>query len=318
MQAAEKEDSVEQARALPVPSVQMDMRELKGVRPVLRDRLRFSIVLGICLLVHILALVPLPFLASDAEAPAEEIIPVELISEPAPEPAPEPPVEPEPPEAVAPPEEKPAALDEKPATDAARSADQDRESGKSAVSPESAPPESAPPEPPKPVSPEISKPELPEIAPEPAPLLPEALAPVPEALAPEALAPMPEQVPPPLPPQRPVFAPMTPLPSFQFEAPARRMQFPGGNAEPTYLSTLYGLIMKQMQTPQMPKTQRQVPGRIVFGIGRDGRIFQEAIVTSSGVIELDRAALAAVRRASPFPPPPNGGSIQIRFDYGAD
>ena len=108
---------------------------------------------------------------------------------------------------------------------------------------------------------------------------------------------------------------MEPLPDFKFEAPAQRMPFPGGNAQPTYLSMLYGMIMQHMFTQQIDLPKEMLRVRIAFAIGRDGRVFQEGIVKSSGMPELDRAALTAVRRAGPFPLPPGGGPIYLTFDY---
>ena len=75
--------------------------------------------------------------------------------------------------------------------------------------------------------------------------------------------------------------------------------------------------MKQMRTPARPTNGRNYQGRVVFGIVSDGRLIQEAIAIPSGMPELDAAAIAAVRRAAPYPPPPNGGPIYIRFDYGS-
>lgn len=44
--------------------------------------------------------------------------------------------------------------------------------------------------------------------------------------------------------------------------------------------------------------------RVSFVVGRDGRIVSEAIEKTSGVAAVDKAALAMLDRAAPFPPMP--------------
>jgi periplasmic protein TonB len=46
--------------------------------------------------------------------------------------------------------------------------------------------------------------------------------------------------------------------------------------------------------------------RLAFSIDRTGRVLASRIVHSSGSEALDQEALALVRRAAPFPPPPAG------------
>ena len=56
---------------------------------------------------------------------------------------------------------------------------------------------------------------------------------------------------------------------------------------------------------------------VTFAIGPAGGIRAARISRSSGKTQLDQAALASVRSAAPFPPPPQGAkstySIQIYF-----
>ncbi|HYC26378.1 MAG TPA: TonB family protein, partial [Roseiarcus sp.] len=49
-----------------------------------------------------------------------------------------------------------------------------------------------------------------------------------------------------------------------------------------------------------------------------GNLGQRRISQSSGSRELDRAAYEAIGQASPFPPPPQGAPIGLRFTYGAN
>jgi protein TonB len=53
---------------------------------------------------------------------------------------------------------------------------------------------------------------------------------------------------------------------------------------------------------------------VTFTIGRDGRLLSSRLVQSSHAALLDEAALATVRRASPFPPPP-ANMAGARFDF---
>ncbi|MDB5597479.1 MAG: energy transducer TonB [Hyphomicrobiales bacterium] len=174
-------------------------------------------------------------------------------------------------------------LDEKPVSDFVRSTEQDRESGKDALPP------------PEQQSSEIQ--------------------PAPERLEPLANSePILAQA---LPPKMQQYALMAPLPDFDFKAPAKRTQDTRGSADPGYLSTLYGRIMKEMRVPKTPPSSRRIHGRVVFGVLSSGRIIQEAIAIRSGVPELDAMALAAVRKGEPYARPPNGGPVYIVFDYGA-
>lgn len=57
-----------------------------------------------------------------------------------------------------------------------------------------------------------------------------------------------------------------------------------------------------------------------FSLSFDGSLFNATIAKSSGIDTLDRASLAAVRAASPFPSPPPGASLEqltftVPFDY---
>ena len=280
----------DEAGAVALPAVEIDLRALVPSGRIRRDRRRFAAIFILCLVVHLAALVPLPFVDQDIP-PQEEAVPVEIIVEPPPEQAEQEPAK-QPEEQVKDVEEQPAPVqqtfDEKAATDAARSAENDVKAQEQKQEPPQEPPQEQ----------KQDAPQSSEVAPD---------EPV------YADVPLPPRIPQAR--QGLSSLEMEPLPDFKFEAPARRMPFPGGNADPTYLSTLYGMIMKHMFTPQMDRSAEVVRGRIAFAIGRDGRVFQEGIAKSSGFAELDRAALTAVRRAGPFPLPPGGGPVYLTFDY---
>jgi protein TonB len=150
-----------------------------------------------------------------------------------------------------------------------------------------------------------------------APEMQAAIEPPPPAPEPEPLL---EAIPEPLPPPQPAAKPLprftgfTPLPEFQFKEPlAKRSDLPKGTAEPGYMSTLYGMIMRKM--PSYPQSSRPMRVRVSFLIRGNGSIAQEVIAMPSGAPLLDAMALGAVRRAAPFPPPPNGGPLRLYFEY---
>lgn len=55
----------------------------------------------------------------------------------------------------------------------------------------------------------------------------------------------------------------------------------------------------------------QGSGRVAFKLDGNGRVTSVKVVGSPGVESFDRAAIAMVQRASPFPPPPGGRAIDI-------
>jgi len=270
--------------AIPVSPVKVDLGHI-GTPHVWAERLRFSAVVALSLGLHLALALMLATQEKQAKVTqTEEAIPVEVVLEqPAEAAEPEPTAAEEAPtEETAQPNEEEPAIEEEPASDFARSAEQDREDGKAS---EQAVEETKPPPPQQEAAPEA----------------PSDPAPVAKPVAKPALR----------------FSGFEPLPDFQFkELPARRSDGPSGTAEPGYLSTLYGLIMRKM--PPLPKETRSARGRVTFGIQSNGRIFQETIAIPSGSTFLDAAALAAVRRAAPFPAPPKGGPVYMRFDYGPD
>jgi protein TonB len=56
--------------------------------------------------------------------------------------------------------------------------------------------------------------------------------------------------------------------------------------------------------------------RVIFSLGRDGRVLSVSLAQGSGTSVLDQAALAVVRRAAPFPPFP-ADIRESRLDLGA-
>jgi periplasmic protein TonB len=56
---------------------------------------------------------------------------------------------------------------------------------------------------------------------------------------------------------------------------------------------------------------------VTFGVSSSGNLTHVSVNRSSGSRELDRLAILAVRRANPFPPPPDGGAhtFTVPFDF---
>ena len=113
----------------------------------------------------------------------------------------------------------------------------------------------------------------------------------------------------------PNFAPM---PDFKIASAAEMTPVGGGKARATYLSVLYGLIMKRLRSPAVDAAAHTAgEGVIVFTVSGDGRLIGRTMELSSGSSELDGAAYAAIGAAAPYPPPPYGEQISLRFSYGS-
>ena len=169
----------------------------------------------------------------------------------------------------------------------------------------------------------------------------DANAPTPEAVTIPALAP-PSPTTPPLPatsgdapppnseqamsaraaPAKPAPAAGKPKPIFDsvpdvdFGGAAKMAEVSGGMARATYLSIVYGMIMPHIHRP--PGAQAvgpKIKGTVVFSIDGRGRLTERWVADPSGSAELDRAVFDAIGEASPYPAPPHGAPIQLRFVY---
>lgn len=313
-----------------------------ALRAVTRRQARFSAILLACLLVHIAVLLFL--LIEDAltarPSPELEETAVEVVSEPPPpEPKAEPPQakEEEPPpkeeEKKPEPEKKPetAPLDEKPATDAPRAPNKETQKQ------EAPDKETAAPTPAKPLLERLMTPtpSEPKATPGEKQPTPEDAARTPDEDRPEAET-IDEAAPKPLPkpdkkqaqPDKKappgeggksiadMVAALAPLPDYHFGGVSKPAPVAGGNAETTYLTILYGLIMPKYHAPPMAALRsRMGKGVITFYIDPRGNLVHQAVRQSSGVPDVDAAALAAVRKAAPFPPPPTTLPVGIRWEY---
>lgn len=108
------------------------------------------------------------------------------------------------------------------------------------------------------------------------------------------------------------------LPDIELGSAAGPSPVSGGKARSTYLSILYGMIMSHVDslaTSRASSSPRE--GAIVFTVDAMGKLTQRSIARGSGSPDLDAAALAAVGEAAPFPPPPQGAPMRLRFTYGS-
>lgn len=304
---------------------------------------RFGAILLAVLLFHIgvvATLVLFDRLAA-SQTPAEESV-VEVIAEPPPPPPP-PQAEAQPPkpEDSPPPEEKKeeakkppppppktATLDEKPAVDAPREQSQEKQKRESADKENGAPKQA------KSLLEQLKteQPSDPGAQP-PAEQKPEETAKAldenrPDAETIDAAAQKPQQKPdqkPAQPKKAPIgaggksvadiVASLAPLPEAKFGAQTKPSPVSGGSAETTYLTILYGLIMPKFHASANARSARLNKGVITFYIDPRGNLVHQAVRQSTGVAEMDAAALAAVRRAAPFPPPPTSLPVGIRWEY---
>jgi TonB family protein len=256
-------------------------------------------------------------------------IPVEIIVEPSPPPPEAPEQEQKTPEPPPPPEY------EKPATDAPRAATKENVDRDGPVKPGAAPkpqPTPAPASPP-PTSAAEQGPqrdgesEAPRLTAEPTPDRPDAeILPLhdrtPDKSA-EEQARAENKIEQPT-PSRPAaksqqFPTFAALPDIDFGGAAKQTPIAGGNAKSTYLSVLYAMIVQHLRKPPGGRANASARGgTIEFIVDALGNLSYRRIGRSSGLPNLDEAALDAVGKASPFPPPPQGHRVGITFTFGAN
>jgi protein TonB len=275
------------------------------------DRRRVGLIVLACLFAH-LAVISL-FVRFDRPArlaPTEEDTAVEVIVEPppkAPDPAPAP-------EAAKDREQpvKQAVLDEKEATDAPRASEEKSEKDVRAKAPHAA--QAAAKADPaavarKPVNAEqasaaeksTQQPKNDQAEGEPRPEAPEQTK---------------AQQDPPSPEKPP--APATPSFASRSDALAAALRYApvgGGNAEATYLSTVYGLVAPRLDVQKLIAGRPHTSGEIVFAIDYGGAFVGAKLTKSTGLRDVDAAALAALRAAGPFPLPPTGGGLTLSFKF---
>jgi protein TonB len=280
-------------------------------RTPVADRRRLGLIVLACLLAHV-AVIALfvRFEGLARPAPTQEETPVEVIVEPPPKapdqaPAPETAKEREQPT-------KQAVLDEKEATDAPRASDEKSEKDVRTEAPHAA--QAASKADPaatksKPVTPEqvnaaeksAQQPKNDQAEGDPRPEAPDQTKAQKDAPSPEK------------PPE-----PATPSFVSSSDALAAALRYApvgGGNAQATYLSTVFGLIAPHLNVEKLIAGRPHTSGEIVFAIDYGGAFVGAKLTKSSGLRDVDAAALAALRAAGPFPLPPTGGGLNLSFKF---
>lgn len=299
-------------------------------------------ILGACLIhAGVLSYLIFDFSHEPVEAPATQEIPVDIVAEPPPPPPPPPPPQqqpqqPEPPSATRP-------LDEDPAFDAPRAANKEKVERDASGTASTAPSAATPAAPASAASaaggtagpmqegelrasensaePKVDKPDAETITPsEPDPDREKSDRQ--EAHADKEVPPpkLPSLIGEPFPAwsSGQKLPPFESLPDVELAGAADATPIDGGKAKATYLTIIYGLVMSHMHMP--PAVDANAPryeGEIVFDVDGTGNLTQRRVVRASGLRELDAAALDAVKQAAPFPPPPQGAPLGLRFSYSA-
>jgi TonB family protein len=103
------------------------------------------------------------------------------------------------------------------------------------------------------------------------------------------------------------FAALTPAPKVAIATEAKPSATGGECHANPYLCTLFGLIMRQQHYPDEAKAQH-IEGTVAvaFWVDDRGNLMHLALYRTSGHPILDDEAVASIRRAAPFPPPPPG------------
>ena len=97
-------------------------------------------------------------------------------------------------------------------------------------------------------------------------------------------------------------------------APADKPALKVPTARPS--GTAYAATVWSALARHKPKAGQRGSTTVVFAIGDNGALRAVRVGRSSGNTRLDQLALATVRNAAPYPPPPSGAaSYTIRIDF---
>ncbi|HMK88399.1 MAG TPA: TonB family protein [Methylocystis sp.] len=109
-----------------------------------------------------------------------------------------------------------------------------------------------------------------------------------------------------------IVASLAPTPEFKAGGRSRGAPISGGNANPNYLSVVFGYIMRHYGH----HNDHQATGGVIsFYVDPSGNLIHQAVRQSSSSPGRDQEALSALRRAGPFPPTPTGTPVGIVWTY---
>lgn len=95
------------------------------------------------------------------------------------------------------------------------------------------------------------------------------------------------------------------LPDYTFARPTKKSPVYGGSEDSRYLAIVFGLLMRKYRPRTfVPSDANSIT--VTFNVDGGGQVDDIEIVQSSGYPEIDAEAAAALRLASPLPPPPAG------------
>jgi TonB family protein len=107
-----------------------------------------------------------------------------------------------------------------------------------------------------------------------------------------------------------------PAPKYMFSGAAKASPVSGGKANSNYLSILWGMIIPGIHMPErVTANHPHAAVIVVFSVDIKGNLTGVAVKKSSGLPDLDAEAVAGVRRAAPFPPPPRGFIAPVNLHY---
>lgn len=132
-----------------------------------------------------------------------------------------------------------------------------------------------------------------------------------EAAPPREPPPEPDPTPHPAPRDTARATPAQPAGSDQTARPAQERRVAGGQSVARYGDT----VMRQIAKLRRKKAPDRGAVTVGFEIGADGGLRRVAVVSSSGSTALDQVAVEHIRRAAPFPPPPEGAATRFAFEF---
>lgn len=111
------------------------------------------------------------------------------------------------------------------------------------------------------------------------------------------------------------FAALSQSPHFSIASRVKPSPVSGGHCDvhaSPYLCKINSLIMRQWHLPETSRARNAKDMAIVvLWIDPRGDLIHYALQRTSGYPELDAAALSAIKKAAPFPPPPGGQSLGL-------